>query len=71
MGLFPSNLNELFATAISDAVKAVELANPALSIPMHYNTFPEIIADPNDFKRKVEKLGKQCRVLEFGEEITL
>jgi L-ascorbate metabolism protein UlaG (beta-lactamase superfamily) len=56
---------------ITDAVKAVELTNPKTAIPMHYRTFPVIDADPNEFKGKVEKLGKKCIVMEFGQEIEL
>jgi L-ascorbate metabolism protein UlaG (beta-lactamase superfamily) len=54
---------------IDDAVKSVEFVNPKLAIPMHYNTFPVIAADPNTFKNKVENLGKEARVLDFGESV--
>jgi L-ascorbate metabolism protein UlaG (beta-lactamase superfamily) len=64
-------IGDNFTMGITDAVKAVELINPKLTIPMHYNTFPVITADPEEFKKKVEGLGKKCRVLKFGEEITL
>ena len=64
-------IGDNYTMGITDAVKAVELINPKLTIPMHYNTFPVITADPEEFKKKVEGLGKKCRVLNFGEEITL
>jgi L-ascorbate metabolism protein UlaG (beta-lactamase superfamily) len=64
-------IGDNFTMGINDAVKAVELVNPKFAIPMHYNTFPVINADPNEFKQNVEKLGKKCIVLEFGEEIEL
>jgi L-ascorbate metabolism protein UlaG (beta-lactamase superfamily) len=38
---------------------------------MHYNTFPVIEADPNEFKQQVEAIGKQAIVMEFGQEIEL
>jgi L-ascorbate metabolism protein UlaG (beta-lactamase superfamily) len=38
---------------------------------MHYNTFPVITADPNEFKKLVESKGLKARVLNFGEEIEL
>lgn len=38
-----------------DAVKAVELVEPSIVVPMHYNTFPPIEQDPIDFKLNVEK----------------
>lgn len=64
-------IGDNFTMGITDAVKAVELANPGLAIPMHYNTFPVIEADPEEFKAKVEAIGKKARVMEFGEEIEL
>ncbi len=64
-------IGDNFTMGITDAVKAVELVNPKLAIPMHYNTFPVIKADPEEFKKKVEGIGKKCRVLKFGEEIDL
>lgn len=64
-------IGDNFTMGINDAVKAVELVNPKLAIPMHFNTFPVIAADPHEFKKKVEQLGKKARVLNFGEEIEL
>ncbi len=64
-------IGDNFTMGITDAVKAVELANPTTAIPMHYNTFPVIAVDPYEFKRGVEAIGKQCIVMQFGEEIEL
>ncbi|NWF49118.1 MAG: metal-dependent hydrolase [Ignavibacteriaceae bacterium] len=64
-------IGDNFTMGIDDAVKAVELTNPKIAIPMHYNTFPVINADPYEFKKKVESIGKRCRVMEFGEVIDL
>lgn len=64
-------IGDNFTMGIDDAVKAVEFVNPKKSIPMHYNTFPVIEADPNEFKKKVEEKGKEVIVMEFGEEIEL
>lgn len=62
-------IGDNFTMGIDDAVKAVEFVNPDLTIPMHYNTFGIIAADPYEFKQKVESIGKNCRVMEFGETI--
>ncbi len=62
-------IGDNFTMGIDDAVKSVEFVNPKLSIPMHYNTFPIIEADPNIFKSKVENLGKKAKVMDFGESI--
>jgi L-ascorbate metabolism protein UlaG (beta-lactamase superfamily) len=62
-------IGDNFTMGINDAVKAVEFINPELAIPIHYNTFPVIEADPNEFCRKVTDLGKKCKVMEFGETL--
>ena len=64
-------IGDNFTMGITDAVKAVELVTPKMAIPMHYNTFPVISADPNEFKKLVETKGLKVRVLNFGEEIEL
>jgi L-ascorbate metabolism protein UlaG (beta-lactamase superfamily) len=64
-------IGDNFTMGIDDAVKAVELAKPGVAIPMHYNTFPVIEADPNVFAEKVIKDGFKAQVMEFGQEITL
>ena len=64
-------IGDNFTMGITDAVKAVELANPKIAIPMHYNTFDVIKSDPDEFKKKVESIGKKCIVMNFGQEIDL
>ena len=64
-------IGDNFTMGIDDAVKAVEFADPELAIPMHYNTFPMIAADPALFKAGVETLGKKARVMKYGEMIEL
>lgn len=50
---------------IDDAIIATEFIKPKLVIPIHYNTFQVIQADPNEFKEK----NKVCDtvVLNIGE----
>ncbi|MBZ0198885.1 MAG: metal-dependent hydrolase [Ignavibacteriaceae bacterium] len=64
-------IGDNFTMGIDDAVKAVELTNPKVAVPMHYNTFLLIKANPLEFKEKVEKTGHKCRVMDFGEELDL
>ncbi|MBN1300285.1 MAG: metal-dependent hydrolase [Melioribacteraceae bacterium] len=64
-------IGDNFTMGITDAVKAVELTNPGVAIPMHYNTFPVITVDPEEFKNKVAEIGKVCMVMQYGEEISL
>lgn len=51
-----------FTMDIRQAVKAVQLIKPKVAIPMHYDTFPLIKADPLKFKNLVESLT-QCKVV--------
>jgi L-ascorbate metabolism protein UlaG (beta-lactamase superfamily) len=62
-------IGDNFTMGIDDAVKAVEFVNPGLAIPMHYNTFPVIQANPNEFKSKCEAIGKKAMVMEYGETL--
>jgi L-ascorbate metabolism protein UlaG (beta-lactamase superfamily) len=64
-------IGDNFTMGIDDAVKAIEFLNPKLAIPMHYDTFDIIKADPEEFKRKVESIGKKCTVIGFGECIEI
>ncbi|MCX8158255.1 MAG: metal-dependent hydrolase [Candidatus Diapherotrites archaeon] len=40
---------------VVDAVRATKMIKPDFVIPMHYNTWDDIKADPNEFKIKIEK----------------
>jgi len=62
-------IGDNFTMGIDDAVIAVDFVNPALAIPMHYNTFEVIEADPHEFVGKVSAINKKARVMEFGETI--
>ncbi|MBQ7528306.1 metal-dependent hydrolase [bacterium] len=42
-----------FTMDMEEALEAVKLVKPRLAIPMHYNTFPVIQADPNEFAQIV------------------
>lgn len=69
--VFCCPIGDNFTMGIDDAVRAVDFVQPELVIPMHYNTFPVIEVNPNEFKSKVEAIGKKCKVMEFGETIEL
>ncbi len=47
---------------VGQAVKAADIIEPKLVIPMHYNVIEGTEADPEEFKRKVESLGKGIKV---------
>lgn len=54
---------------IIDATKAVELIKPKVVLPMHYDTFPIIKADPFEFKDKVK--NARVEVLKINESIEI
>jgi len=60
-----------YTMGVREAVKAVQLIKPKIAIPMHYNTFPVISADPVKFKELVEALTRtRVVILKPGEVYT-
>ncbi|MDQ3020711.1 MAG: metal-dependent hydrolase [Bacteroidota bacterium] len=64
-------IGDNFTMGIDDAVKAADFLKAETLIPVHYNTFDEIKADPKEFKRKIESIGRKCIVMKAGEELGL
>jgi len=61
-------IGDWYTMGIKGAVKAVELVKPKYAIPMHYNTFPVIEQNPEEFKKAVEEtLPTKVAVLKPGE----
>jgi len=62
-----------FTMGIDEAVYAVKMLKPKYVIPMHYNTWPLIQADPAVFKERAEKLYRYSKViiLSPGESVEL
>ena len=59
-----------FTMDVSEATTAAQLLGAKYVIPMHYNTFPMITANPAEFKKNVEAHKKsEVRVMKVGEEI--
>lgn len=66
--LFFVPIGSYYTMGIKEAVKAVELVNPKVTIPMHYDTFPVIKANPKQFYQLVTDKGKtQVEILKPGE----
>jgi len=63
-------IGDRYTMGIKSAVKAVEYLKPKKAIPIHYNTFPIIQADPNKFKELVGSLA-EVTILDPGESIEL
>ncbi len=51
-------IGDRYTMGTKSAVKAVEYLKPKKVVPMHYDTFPVIKADPNEFKKLVGNLAE-------------
>jgi len=66
--IIPNTMNE------KEALQAVKIMKPKLVIPCHYNC-PAIFskcynpADDMMFKEEVEKMGIECTIMQYGDEI--
>lgn len=58
-----------YTMGINEAVTAAEMLRAKTVIPVHYNTFDVIKADPFEFKSLVEGKGIKCFVMNSGEEL--
>ncbi len=56
-------IGDVYTMGIAGAVKALELVKPKVAIPMHYNTFPLIEKDPEDFRKAVGAKGLDVEVV--------
>ena len=63
-------IGDNFTMGIDDAVRATAFVSPKTVVPMHYNTFDLIAADPQEFARKVkEKTRATPVVLAVGDSL--
>jgi L-ascorbate metabolism protein UlaG (beta-lactamase superfamily) len=61
-------IGDNFTMGIDDAVRAAGFLKAGLNIPMHYNTFDIIKADPEEFVSKVQAAGRKAIVVKPGAE---
>ena len=59
-------IGDNFTMGIDDAVKASEFLSAAVTIPMHYNTFPFIEVDASEFIGKVKDAGRNAVIVAPG-----
>jgi L-ascorbate metabolism protein UlaG (beta-lactamase superfamily) len=65
-------IGDHFTMGPTDAVKAVKFLRAGIVIPCHYNTFPLIKQDPEQFKRDVEaETASRCELLQPGESLDI
>ena len=56
---------------IDDAVIAAEWTGVKAVVPMHYNTFPQIKANPEILKEKLRAKGVECIIMNPGQTISI
>ena len=65
-------IGDNFTMGLDDATEAVGLLHPKKVIPMHYNSNPNIMQNPEDFKKMVEgRYGTPVIIVKPGTTITL
>jgi len=64
-------IGDNFTMGVDDAVEAAILCQAKEAMPIHFDTFPVIAADPKEFVRKLEARGGKGRLVGFGETITV
>lgn len=64
-------IGDRFTMGIDEAVRAAKALKPKIVVPIHYNTFPMIAVNDQQFKAKIEALGLQCKILKPGESMVL
>ena len=64
-------IGDCFTSGIRDAVRAATLLRPRLTVPVHYNTFPPIQVDANEWKRRMEEAGFAAKPMEPGDALEL
>jgi len=55
-----------FTMNVEEALEALDIIKPDVAIPMHFNTFSQIKADPQRFKQLAENAGHRVAVLPVG-----
>jgi L-ascorbate metabolism protein UlaG (beta-lactamase superfamily) len=58
-----------FTMDVEEALEALDIIKPDAAIPMHFNTFSQIKADPQRFKQLAENAGHRVTVLSVGEKV--
>ena len=56
-------IGNIFTMDSHEAAIATRWINPKIVIPMHYNSFPSIKQDANQFKKLVKKEAPQCETI--------
>lgn len=64
-------IGDNFTMGVDDAAHAAGFLGCGLAIPIHYNTFELINADPDAFVQRVEARGQRAKALAIGESLAI
>ncbi len=64
-------IGDRYTMGPADALAALELLHPRITVPMHYNSTPQIQVDEHAFAAAAEQEGHTVRVLAIGETFEL
>lgn len=64
-------IGDFYTMGPEDALRAVEMIRPGLTIPMHFNTMPPVVQDGDAFAAAVQAAGYPAKVLQPGETLEL
>lgn len=59
-------IGDNFTMGVEDAIRAVGMLKPKMVVPMHYNTFDVIKADPEAFRKGLEESPVKVAILKPG-----
>jgi len=64
-------IGDYYTMGPEDALRAVRLIKPRLTVPMHFDTFPRIAQDADTFAESVNKAGFEAKHLRIGESLRI
>ena len=62
-------IGDCFTMGPTASIRAANLVNAPLTVPVHYNTFPLIEVDTSEWERLMEDAGHRTKVMKPGEEM--
>lgn len=62
-------IGDCFTMGLKGAARAAKMIQPALTIPLHYNTFPLIEVDTNEWAQMMGEAGLEAKVMTPGETL--
>lgn len=64
-------IGDNFTMGVGDALRALDMLQPKAVVPIHYNTFPPIEADPHRFAEGALAKNVICHVMQSGDVLDL